>query len=527
MLYTPILPEAASGTLEPRHVVVPLRVMCPHAELLLGRATALDEERAHGHVETEAGPFAIALGAPRRRARRGAADAARSRASPSTRSASRISPTRSTCATTSCASWRRAGGRSTRRSAAGTSHSSSSAPATRASRRSPSSPTSSATRCRYYPMLRGAPQRWVLVDAAPKILPEIPSGLGEYAARAARRRGIEIRIGTTLERSRRGPHAVRRRADRDEHARLDGRRAGRTRCSRSGACRSTSAGASSSTDSCASRAARTCGRSATARAVPNEATPGQTDPPTCQHALRQARRLAKNLHGRRRAIPLQDARPGGDARPLQGDRRGARRAPARLPGLVRHADVPPLPAAAALAEAPRRRRLDGRRSSSAATSPSCGMLGHPRRLGRRRVRSAPRAVAAAETCARTRATLARFGTAVPSRRCRRVEERDALSLGELPDSCHLRSGRSRRSWLARCSVTGRLVSPGRGGGRRMPAPGPRRRPRSPRAPLIRPRPREHVHRGSGPEDRCAARPARPSTRQRRSPIAHAPPGSLG
>jgi NADH dehydrogenase len=29
--------------------------------------------------------------------------------------------------------------------------------------------------------------------------------------------------------------------------------------------------------------------------VPNEATPGEFDPPTCQHALRQARRLAKNL----------------------------------------------------------------------------------------------------------------------------------------------------------------------------------------------------------------------------------------
>ena len=38
MLYTPLLPEAAAGTLEPRHVVVPLRQMCPHAELLLGRA---------------------------------------------------------------------------------------------------------------------------------------------------------------------------------------------------------------------------------------------------------------------------------------------------------------------------------------------------------------------------------------------------------------------------------------------------------------------------------------------------------
>jgi len=32
-------------------------------------------------------------------------------------------------------------------------------------------------------------------------------------------------------------------------------------------------------------------------AVPNARTPGRTDPPTCQHALRQARRLARNLVG--------------------------------------------------------------------------------------------------------------------------------------------------------------------------------------------------------------------------------------
>jgi NADH dehydrogenase len=32
-------------------------------------------------------------------------------------------------------------------------------------------------------------------------------------------------------------------------------------------------------------------------AVPNQATPGATDPATCQHALRQARRLARNLPG--------------------------------------------------------------------------------------------------------------------------------------------------------------------------------------------------------------------------------------
>jgi len=60
MLYTPMLPEAASGTLEPRHTVVPLRQMCPHAELVLGRVTAIDDAQQSVHVETEdAGTFDI------------------------------------------------------------------------------------------------------------------------------------------------------------------------------------------------------------------------------------------------------------------------------------------------------------------------------------------------------------------------------------------------------------------------------------------------------------------------------------
>src|SRR5438094_1940026 len=53
MLYTPMLPEAASGTLEPRHVVVPLRMMCPHAELLLGRAIELDTASRRVQVQTD------------------------------------------------------------------------------------------------------------------------------------------------------------------------------------------------------------------------------------------------------------------------------------------------------------------------------------------------------------------------------------------------------------------------------------------------------------------------------------------
>src|SRR5437879_13295552 len=59
MLFTPLLPEAASGTLEPRHVVVPLRVMCPHAELLLGRLVGLDDERRTAEIDAGAGTFEV------------------------------------------------------------------------------------------------------------------------------------------------------------------------------------------------------------------------------------------------------------------------------------------------------------------------------------------------------------------------------------------------------------------------------------------------------------------------------------
>jgi NADH:ubiquinone reductase (H+-translocating) len=42
LLYTPLLPGAAAGTLEPRHVVVPLREELEWSELLLGRVTGAD-----------------------------------------------------------------------------------------------------------------------------------------------------------------------------------------------------------------------------------------------------------------------------------------------------------------------------------------------------------------------------------------------------------------------------------------------------------------------------------------------------
>jgi NADH dehydrogenase len=148
---------------------------------------------------------------------------------------------------------------------------------------------------RHYPTLRDEPQHWVLVDAAPKILPEIPSRLGDYAARQLARRGVDIRVATTL--TALEPHAVVL-SDGDRlltntvvwtagvraHPLLAGLglpldERGRVRVQPSlrveGHDHVWALG--------------DCAR------VLNAATPERPDPPTCQHALRQARRLAKNL----------------------------------------------------------------------------------------------------------------------------------------------------------------------------------------------------------------------------------------
>ncbi len=59
MLYTQLLPEVAAGAIEPRHVVVPLRIMCPDAQLVRGHAVALDEQSRTVSVETEVGPLEL------------------------------------------------------------------------------------------------------------------------------------------------------------------------------------------------------------------------------------------------------------------------------------------------------------------------------------------------------------------------------------------------------------------------------------------------------------------------------------
>src|SRR3954454_22348001 len=57
LLYTPLLPGAASGTLEPRHVVIPLREELDCTNVRIGRVTGLDPDarrlRFNGPLGTE------------------------------------------------------------------------------------------------------------------------------------------------------------------------------------------------------------------------------------------------------------------------------------------------------------------------------------------------------------------------------------------------------------------------------------------------------------------------------------------
>jgi NADH dehydrogenase len=292
MLFTPLLPEAASGMLEPRHVVVPLRLMCPHAELLLGRLTGLDEQKAV--VETDAGTFEVgfeqavlALGSISRvlpipgLAEHGLgfkdlADAIHLRNHVLRRlEAATMEADRSRAEAHLTFVFVGAG-------YAGVEALGELSDLVRDA-------------LRHYPELPRHRTRWVLVDAAPKILPEIPSRLGEYAAKQLTRRGVEIHTSTTLESAGKGlvvlsggkriaahtlvwtagvaPNPILRElglpVDERGAVRVDSqlRVEGRDRLWALGDCAS----------------------------VPNVATPGAPDPPTSQHALRQARRLAKNL----------------------------------------------------------------------------------------------------------------------------------------------------------------------------------------------------------------------------------------
>ncbi|MGZ4596256.1 MAG: FAD-dependent oxidoreductase, partial [Actinomycetes bacterium] len=55
MTYQPFLPEAAAGSVEPRHVVVPLRRVLRKCEVLTGRVQSIDHDRRVAQIQPPRG----------------------------------------------------------------------------------------------------------------------------------------------------------------------------------------------------------------------------------------------------------------------------------------------------------------------------------------------------------------------------------------------------------------------------------------------------------------------------------------
>jgi NADH:ubiquinone reductase (H+-translocating) len=291
MLYTPLLPEAASGTLEPRHTVVPLRAMCPRAELLLGTVESVDLAARTATVDGRTlrwNDLVVALGAvPRTLPIPGLAEHGLSfKTLPDAIHLRNHVLQRLEAADATLDEEERE--RQLTFVFVGAGYAGVEALAELSDLVEDA--------LRWYPRLQQARRRWVLVDAAPRILPEIPRRLGDYAMRELAARGIEIHVGTTLESAGAveallgdgtliptrtlvwtagvAPNPVLREwgLPLDERGRVEVEDLLRVR----GHERVWALG--------------DCAR------VPN-ARSETPDPPTCQHALRQARRLAKNLAG--------------------------------------------------------------------------------------------------------------------------------------------------------------------------------------------------------------------------------------
>jgi NADH dehydrogenase len=297
MLFASMLPEAASGTIEPRHVVVPLRLMCPKADLILGRAVEHDPDRRSVRVETEEerldvtySDLVVALGAiPRTFPIPGLAEHAFGFKDLADAIALRnhVLLRLEAAAAAPTEAHRR---RELTFVFVGAGYAGVEALAE----------LSDLARdaLRYYPAeVRETPQHWVLVDAAPKILPEIPPRLGEYAAEQLERRGVDIRVGTTLKEIE--PHAaLLSDGDRIATSTVVWTAGGRANplLAKFGLPLDEIGRVKVDSTLRVEGLQNVWALGDNAR-VPNEATPGHFDPPTSQHALRQARRLAKNLRG--------------------------------------------------------------------------------------------------------------------------------------------------------------------------------------------------------------------------------------
>jgi NADH dehydrogenase len=199
MLYTPFLPEAAAGTLEPRHVVTPLREILKRTYLRLGSIVGHDPEARTVELRSKYGeveqlPYDQLL--------------------LSVGSVSRVLPVPGLSEhavgfkSLADAIWLRNHVVEALEEANATDD-----PARRDQLLTfvfvgggyaglealAELQDFAADAMESYPRARLHGMRWVLVEATERVLPEIDSQLADYALRELRGRGIDIRLGTTLE----------------------------------------------------------------------------------------------------------------------------------------------------------------------------------------------------------------------------------------------------------------------------------------------------------------------------------------
>ncbi|MGH2835028.1 MAG: NAD(P)/FAD-dependent oxidoreductase [Solirubrobacteraceae bacterium] len=295
MLYTPLLPGAAGATLDPRHVLVPLREQLRHTDLLVGEVTARDGD-AHELMVRRIDGELLALGYDHLLVALGSV----SRALPIPGLAEHAIGLKSLGDATAL-----------RNKLLGCLDIAESLddPARRAEYLGfvfvgagyagveglAELQDFAAQAIELYPRCRAQGMRWLLVEARERIVPEVPPSLSAFAARELIERGIEIKTGATLRAVEEGAVEL-----------SDGERVPTRTVVWTAGVRPSPAvaalelplgeGGRIVTD----EQLRVSGHPGVwaigdCAAVPDPARPGHPCPPTAQHAIRQGRLAAQNI----------------------------------------------------------------------------------------------------------------------------------------------------------------------------------------------------------------------------------------
>jgi NADH:ubiquinone reductase (H+-translocating) len=198
-LYLPLLPEVATGVLEPRRITVSLAAALPGVGLVLGQVDDVDlDRRSVGWVDPEGGRgrldydrLVLAVGSVNRLLPvPGLADRAHGFRSIAEALYLRDHVTRQVELAAATDDPRERAARCTF-VVVGAGYTGTEVAAQGA--------LLTAELARRHPTLRGTRMRWILADLAPRVLPELDERLSRTADRVLRERGVEVRTGTSID----------------------------------------------------------------------------------------------------------------------------------------------------------------------------------------------------------------------------------------------------------------------------------------------------------------------------------------